>query len=214
MSKKNKAVVVLASTSPRRINLLKQIGLEIEVQAPGVDEDSLPGEKPIALVSRLAREKAASVAKGINSTPSYVIAADTIVVAPDGKTILGKPSSTAHAQKMLKMLAGKTHTVFTGYCIYPVINPKKLSKVKKHQPLVRTVRSRVTMRTLSSKDISLYVQSGEPLDKAGSYAAQGMGMALIERIHGSYTNVVGLPLCQLAKDLEETFGFTLFKWNT
>lgn len=214
MSKKNKATVVLASTSPRRIDLLKQIGLEVEVHSPGIDEDSHPGEKPIALVSRLAREKAASVANRINSTPCYVIAADTIVVAPDGKTILGKPSSPAHAQKMLKMLAGKTHTVFTGYCIYPVIAAKKSPKTKMHKPLVRVVRSRVTMRTLSSKDISLYVQSGEPLDKAGSYAAQGMGMALIEGIDGSYTNVVGLPLCQLAKDLEETFGLTLFKWNS
>lgn len=215
MARQKKASVILASTSPRRIELLKQMGLEIEIQPPGVDEDALPGEKPAALVSRLAREKAASVAARMSQLPCYVIAADTIVVAPDGKTILGKPTNAAHARKMLKLLAGKTHTVFTGYCIFPVTSSKKPSlRSKKAIPLVRAIRSQVTMRTLTAKDIAHYVQSGEPMDKAGSYAAQGLGMALIERIDGSYSNVVGLPLCQLAQDLEETFGFTLFKWKS
>lgn len=215
MARQQKASVVLASTSPRRIELLQQIGLEIEIHSPGVNEDSLPGEKPAALVSRLAREKAASVAARMNNLLCYIIAADTIVVAPDGKTILGKPTNVAHARKMLKMLAGKTHTVFTGYCIFPVTSPQKASRrSKKTIPLVRAVRSRVTMRSLTAKDIAHYVESGEPMDKAGSYAAQGLGMALIERIDGSYSNVVGLPLCQLAQDLEERFGFTLFKWKS
>lgn len=214
MTALSQATVVLASTSPRRIELLKQIGLEIIVQSPGVDETSLPGEKPIALVSRLARQKAASVAERLSTAPSYVIAADTIVVAPDGKTILGKPNHQADAKKMLKLLAGKTHTVFTGYCIFPVPGLKKRTrKAPPTAPLVRVVRSRVTMRPLTDRDIAHYVRSGEPMDKAGSYAAQGIGMALIERIHGSYTNVVGLPLCQVVKDLEQSFGFKLFQWK-
>jgi septum formation protein len=208
MSSKSKTPIVLASTSPRRIELLRQIGIQVRTISPAIDESPRRGEKPRALVSRLAHEKAASVATQLHSSPALVIAADTIVIAPNGKTILGKPADQADARKTLKMLAGKTHTVLTGYCIYPA-HPENA----KTKPVIRVISSRVKFRPLSAKDIQHYVDSGEPMDKAGSYAIQGIGMALVERISGNYTNVVGLPICQLARDLEEIFGLTLFTWN-
>ncbi|MGK5082585.1 Maf family protein [Bdellovibrionota bacterium FG-1] len=197
--------IVLASSSPRRIELLTQAGLELTVMAPDADETMLAGEKPRAMVARLAREKAETVAahilaKGASTGEKgrnvIVIAADTTVVAPDGKRVLGKPDNEAEARRMLARLAGNTHTVFTGYCILQ-IRPSHI--------LVRTVRSRVRMRALSRRDIAAYVRTGEPMDKAGAYAAQGIGMALIEEIEGSYSNVVGLPICQVMADLELKF---------
>jgi septum formation protein len=202
-----KTEIILASTSPRRIDLMKQIGLHCSVKSPDADETPLPGESPAQLVSRLAREKAKSVARKLKAKKTantLIISADTIVVDPTGKTILGKPTSTAEARKMLKMLAGRTHTVLTGYCIYE-IDP---SNTRHH--LVRVVRSRVSMRSLTPKQIASYVATGEPMDKAGSYAAQGLGMALIEKINGSYANVVGLPVSQLLLDLETHFGVKAF----
>lgn len=200
--RKQQPRIVLASTSPRRIELLQQARIIVEVIGPDTDEIRKPREAPRALVSRLAREKAASVARKLQE-PALVIAADTIVVAPDGKTVLGKPRSVAEARKMLRMLAGKAHTVLTGYC---VLEGGKLRPSR----VVRVVVSRVKMRSLSKTDIERYVATGEPMDKAGSYAAQGLGMALIEELRGSYTNVVGLPMCQLLSDLEEKFGIPLF----
>jgi septum formation protein len=185
------------------------MGLAVEVQSPRVDEKPKYREKPQMLVSRLAREKAESV-RGIavqRYESSLVIAADTIVVSPDGRKILGKPNDAEGAQKMLKILAGKTHTVLTGYCILMATRKPGAKKV------VRVVKSRVKMRSLTPKMIESYVASGEPMDKAGSYAAQGLGMALIERIDGSYTNVVGLPMSQIFVDLEKVFKIKLFSWN-
>jgi septum formation protein len=193
--------IILASTSPRRIELMKQVGLACEVISPDADETPRCGEKPAALVARLARAKAESVSRGIDSD-SIIIAADTIVVDPSGKKILGKPTSVADAQKTLKMLAGRKHTVLTGYCIWETGTNAFVK--------VRVIRSDVTMRKLSRAQIEAYVASGEPMDKAGSYAAQGLGMALIEKISGSYANVVGLPVSQLWVDLETHFGMKAF----
>lgn len=193
--------IILASTSPRRIELMKQVGLVCEVISPNADETPRRGEKPTALVARLAREKAASVATGIEGD-SIIIAADTIVVDPSGKRILGKPTSVADAQKMLSMLSGRKHTVLTGYCIWET---GENAYVK-----VRVVKSTVVMRKLSRIQIEAYVATGEPMDKAGSYAAQGLGVALIEKISGSHANVVGLPVSQLWLDLETHFGLKAF----
>jgi septum formation protein len=211
-----KTKIILASTSPRRIDLMKQIGLHCEVKSPDADETPRRGESPAKLVARLAREKAQSVArksKPSKATNTLIIAADTIVVDPSGKTILNKPRNTREARKMLKMLAGKTHTVLTGYCVYEIDKAQSKSVSKSgqsgravHHHMVRVVRSKVTMRKLSPKQIAAYVATGEPMDKAGAYAAQGMGMALVEKINGSYSNVVGLPVSQLLMDLETHFG--------
>lgn len=195
------ARIILASTSPRRIGLLADAGLKVKVLAPDSDEKRLPGEPARRFVARVAREKAASVAR---RPDAIIIAADTIVVSPEKQEILGKPKSIADARRMLRLLSGKTHTVLTGYCVFGVNTdgiPREVSRV---------VSSQVKMRVLDDATIRRYVASGEPMDKAGSYAAQGLGMALIEKISGSYTNVVGLPIAQLLKDLETHFGIPLY----
>jgi septum formation protein len=193
--------IILASTSPRRIELMKQVGLLCEVISPDADETPHRGEKPAALVARLARAKAQSVAQTVEGD-SIIVAADTIVVDPSGKKILGKPQSERDAVKMLSMLAGRKHTVLTGYCLWETGTNAYVK--------VRVVKSNVKMRKLSRAQILAYVASGEPMDKAGSYAAQGLGMALIEKISGSYANVVGLPVSQLWLDLETHFGLKAF----
>ena len=201
--KSNRRRIVLASTSPRRIELLRQIGLDCEVVAPSADETPRKNEKPASLVARLALEKARSAARILErrkgtASAVLIIAADTIVVEPRGREILGKPSSRAQAMKMLARIQGTTHLVLTGYCILEAQGASAHS-------LVRVVRSRVSMISLSASQIRAYVATGEPMDKAGAYAAQGIGMSLIERIDGSYANVVGLPVSQLVRDLEQQF---------
>lgn len=210
MESKLKLPIILASTSPRRIYLMNQLKLTIEVKSPNVDEKPKNREKPDKLVQRLSREKAESVRDiAVQRYPeSLIIAADTVVVAPNGRKILGKPVDADEAKKMLKMLSGKTHLVLTGYCIL-YANGKGNSK-----KIDRVVRSKVKMRSLSAKMIDQYVATGEPMDKAGAYGAQGIGMALIDEISGSYTNVVGLPMAQLFMDLEKVFKISLFSWMT
>jgi len=203
--------IVLASTSPRRIDLLRQAGLECEVVSPDADETPRKNEKPLDLVTRLALAKARSAARSLSrkkgrGSGALIIAADTIVVEPRAKRILGKPRSRAEAIRMLASIQGATHLVLTGYCILE-LGPRGAT-----HSLVRAVRSRVTMRPLSAAQIRAYVATGEPMDKAGSYAAQGIGMALIDRIEGSYANVVGLPICQLLRDLEDEFEIPVFEW--
>lgn len=187
---------------------MSQVRLAIEVQTPEVDEKPKYREKPDQLVSRLSREKAESI-RGI-AVQRYdnclVVAADTVVVAPDGKKILGKPASPEDAKNMLKMLSGKTHSVFTGYCI---LHANRKGSGKK---VVKVIKSKVKMRSLSAKIIDRYVATGEPMDKAGAYGAQGLGMTLVEWIDGSYTNVVGLPIAQVFMDLEKVFKIDLFSW--
>ena len=201
---KQRLPIVLASTSPRRIELMKQVGLQFETHSPRTDETPKKNEKPSALVARLALQKAQSAVHLADKKrgPALIIAADTIVVEPTGKKILNKPRSRAEAAKMLKCLQGVTHTVLTGYCILETDPDEREGFSHSH---VRVVRSRVTMRKLSPAQIRTYIATGEPMDKAGAYAAQGIGMALIEKIDGSYANVVGLPISQVVQDLQEHF---------
>ncbi len=194
--------IILASTSPRRIELLSHAGYQVITRSPGVDEIEIKGESPSKMVVRLALEKASAVQQTIEKDEYkkvLIIAADTTVVAPNGKKVLGKPKNEKEAQKMLSTLAGATHTVLTGYCIL------QSEKGKVTKRLTKVVTSRVTMRKLSKNLIQGYVTTGEPMDKAGAYGAQGIGMTLIEKIQGSYTNVVGLPMAQLIQDLEKIF---------
>ena len=181
---------------------MAQVGFNVLVRKPGTDENTREGESPSELVGRLAEEKATDVAAAIAKEypNAIIIAADTTVVAPDGKTILGKPENTADAERMLRSLAGETHTVLTGYCIIRTVSGKP-EKIR-----VRVVKSRVRMRKLTHREISQYVSTGEPMDKAGSYAAQGIGMSLIRSLRGSYTNVVGLPMAHLVADLKRNYG--------
>jgi septum formation protein len=185
--------LVLASGSPRRIELLRAIGLNPEVFKPEVDETPVRGESARAMVRRLARLKAKVAVQGF--AESIVLAADTTVVGTDGKRILGKPENAADALRMLRQLRGKSHTVLTGYCL------AKGTKV-----FSRVVASRVVMRDVKLSVLEAYVATGEPLDKAGAYGIQGLGGLLVESIRGSYTNIVGLPVSHVVADLEEHFG--------
>lgn len=185
--------LVLASGSPRRIELLRAIGLNPGVFKPEVDETPVRGESARAMVRRLARMKAKVAVQGF--AESIVLAADTTVVGTDGKRILGKPENAADALRMLRQLRGKSHTVLTGYCLAQ--GTKVFSRV---------VASRVVMRDVKLSVLEAYVATGEPLDKAGAYGIQGLGGLLVESIRGSYTNIVGLPVSHVVADLEEHFG--------
>ena len=197
--------LILASTSPRRIELMKQVGLRFETFSPNVDEKRLKGEKPEAFVKRLAVSKAhAAVAHALEkNSASLIIAADTTVVSPK-RQILEKPKSRSDAARMLRSISGATHEVLTAYAVLlcQVNGPLEIHS--------RVVKSKVRMRKLSPKAISRYLDRGESMDKAGAYAAQGAGMALIQSLSGSFTNVVGLPMEQLLSDLETHFGIPIF----
>ncbi len=185
--------LILASKSPRRRDLLAQAGLVFEVVPSTVDEKSLQMhtlDKPEEYARVLAEAKAHEVARQYRD--SWVIGADTMVVIND--TVLGKPRDTADARHMLVTLSGKTHNVFTGYCICCMNLGKSRSE---------TVKTNVRFKQLTSPEIDWYIGTQEPFDKAGGYAVQGLGSVLIKRIEGSYTNVVGLPLCEVVEYLLE-----------
>ncbi len=176
--------LVLASGSPRRRDLLAQAGVPFEVRPASIDEQPRAGEAPEALAMRLAREKALAVARSLGPRPlRLVLGADTIVVI-EGR-VLGKPADEAEALRLLRQLMGRTHRVLTGIA---VVESAGLDGA------VRRVESHVTMRAAGEDELRAYVARGESLDKAGAYAAQGEGRGLIERIEGSETNVIGLPL--------------------
>lgn len=177
--------IILASGSPRRRQLLNQIGLNHTVILPNTDEAILEGESPKPYVMRLARQKALSVIE--NCTDEIVIGSDTVVVL-DGK-ILGKPENETHAKEMLQMLSNKTHSVFTGYSILDIKMKRELTDYSETQ---------VKFRELDLEEIEQYVRSGSPLDKAGSYGIQDdYGAVFVESITGDYYTVVGLPLCKV-----------------
>jgi septum formation protein len=173
---------ILASASPRRRELLTSIGLDFDVVPSHIPEERAEGESPEEYVARLSREKAAAVAK--HHPSRWVIAADTTVLL--GETLLEKPIDEADARRMLATITGKTHIVYTGVT---------LQQGDRHE--TRVAESEVRMLPLSEREIAWYVKTGEPLDKAGAYAVQGIGAMFIDSIHGSYTNVVGLPLATL-----------------
>ncbi len=192
--------IYLASTSPRRQQLLREIGFAFEIVKPETDEVECPGESPRKMVARFATEKAlAAFEKVRGGEDGLLIAADTTVVSPDRKRVLNKPLSVTEARKMLRTIAGKTHTVLTGYVICAFSG----GKIQRWHDAV--VSTSVKMRKLTPGEIADYVESGEPMDKAGAYAAQGIGMCLIQEIRGSYSNVVGLPMSELVQDLEKKF---------
>ena len=175
---------ILASQSPRRRELLASIGLTFEVMPSDVPEVHQPGESPEEYVARLSRDKAAAIAS--KHDDAWIIAADTTVLL--GDELLEKPADDADARRMLATIAGKTHIVYTGVT---------LQNAARGWHDTRVAESEVRMLPLDEHDIAWYVSTGEPLDKAGAYAVQGIGAMFIDSIHGSYTNVVGLPLALL-----------------
>jgi len=176
--------IILASQSPRRKYLLEQAGIIFSVIPSTIEEQRQPGEAPQTYVERLSREKALDVA-GHHDT-AWVIGADTIVVVDN--TLLEKPLNTDHARQMLEQLSGRTHTVFTGVTL---CSPGGTKVITCH------VKTQVEFKTLTPAEISWYISTREPFDKAGAYAIQGLGTFLVRGIHGSYTNVVGLPVCEV-----------------
>ncbi len=180
--------IVLASASPRRLELLTSAGIEFEVFAGDVDETVLPGEVPEDHVVRLAREKAFYVAAQVEGR--FFVGADTVVVC-DGE-IMGKPRDAADAERMLKKLSGVAHEVITGYAVFDREREGAVSAA---------VTTRVFFKRLRDEEIRDYIATGCPFDKAGAYAIQGGAAYMVERIEGSYTNVVGLPLCEVVETL-------------
>jgi len=180
--------LILASSSPRRRELLASIGLDFDVVPSHIPEVRGEGEAPEEYVARLSREKAAAIAHA--HPDRWVIAADTTVLL--GEELLEKPADAADARRMLATIAGRTHIVYTGVTV--------MNASQNHHD-TRVAESEVRMLPLESEDIAWYVETGEPMDKAGAYAVQGIGAMFIDSIHGSYTNVVGLPLALLFRML-------------
>jgi septum formation protein len=180
--------VILASASPRRASLLKELGWDFRVVPPGIEEHILDGIPPREQAVRLASEKAGSVCDLFPG--ALVIAADTIVIL--GSEILGKPSSSDDALRMLSLLSGRTHSVVTGVAVRLAGRCASCFE-----------ETRVTFRDLSDAEIRAYYKGGECMDKAGAYAIQGWGSLLAVSIEGCYFNVVGLPLYRLSRLLEE-----------
>jgi len=180
--------IVLASQSPRRKQLLSSIIDDFDIQAADIDETPLVGENPKQYVARLAREKAKAVAH--EETDVLVIGSDTSVVIDD--EILGKPQDLEDAKRMLMMLSNRTHQVMTAFSI-----------VRSEQEYTEVVVTDVTFTELNHQLIEQYWQTGEPQDKAGSYAIQGIGGRFVEKINGSVSSVIGLPLVELEKALKQ-----------
>ncbi len=180
--------IILASASPRRKELLRQIGIVFTSAPASVDERILPGETPEAYAVRVALDKARTAAT--RAGEGIVIAADTIVVL--NETILGKPADARDAERMLSLLSGRVHRVITGLVVLDAETGTVLTGAGD---------TRVWFRTLTGSEIAAYVKTGEPLDKAGAYGIQGKGALLVDRIEGCYFNVVGLPLSLLGEML-------------
>jgi len=186
------AKFILASASPRRAELLTQVGLEFDIVPSNIEEIINDGDSPSEIVMKLSRQKALDVAKNLGAKGEcFVIGADTIVASDK---ILGKPASKEEAFNMLRMLSGRQHKVMTGVT---VVNTETMEYRSDFE------ETSVFVKDLTESEINSYIASGEPFDKAGGYGIQGMGALLIERIEGCYFNVVGLPLLRLSKMLEK-----------
>ena len=179
--------IVLASQSPRRRELLGKMGLEFTTKSPEIDEEAIHGLPAQELVKTLSREKALHIAQG-EDPDTIVIGSDTVVVL-DGE-ILGNPASVGQAEEMITALSGRSHEVCTGVTVCQ--GEKVVSQVEVTQ---------VTFRSLPPEEVRRYVQTGEPMDKAGAYGIQGYGALLVEGIQGDYSSVVGLPVCRLSRML-------------
>ena len=179
--------IVLASASPRRKEILNMLGIDIIIRPSHAKEDTGNCTDPEEIVKLLAEQKA----KAIPRTESELVLAADTVVSIDGK-ILGKPKDRTDAANMLRSLSGRTHSVFTGFCI-----------LKGSTCIIGSEETKVTFRSLSQKDILEYIETGEPFDKAGAYGIQGKGCLLTEGISGDYYNVVGLPISRIMAELKE-----------
>lgn len=188
MNRLHQEKLVLASQSPRRKELLEQMGLELIVSPAHVDETNGNDLKPQAFVDMLSRVKTRAVMTAYPD--AWVIGADTVVVADE--QILGKPDSLDEAVQMLKKLSGREHSVFTGFTV---------GHLKKNYHKTIVVETQVRFKPLSEDEIRWYAETPEPYDKAGGYGIQGMGGFMVESIQGSYSNVVGLPLCEVMETL-------------
>ncbi len=189
--------LILASSSPRRQEMLRVLGIAFEIHPAEIEEIPFHGEEPAAFAARMARQKAQAVARV--HPDAVVIGADTVVVL-EGR-ILGKPVDAADAVRMLKALRGQEHKVMTGFSV--IVREAGIERN-------RVITSTVFVRRLTDREIEGYVATGEPLDKAGAYAIQGIGAFLVEGIVGSYTNIVGLPLSELLDELEAIGAVRLF----
>jgi septum formation protein len=182
--------LLLASQSPRRRELLEQTGIVLEIVPSDIDEQDISIKNPAEYVKALSFMKAEKIS-GVYPD-SWILGADTIVVLQD--QILGKPESEHHAMEMLRLLSNREHMVFTGFCI---MNKHKQTVIKSD------VETRVWFKPLSDQEIKWYVSTKEPFDKAGAYGIQGLGAFLVRKIFGSYSNVVGLPVCEVIEALME-----------
>jgi septum formation protein len=190
--------IILASASPRRKELLQKIGLRFEIEPSGYEEEIHAELDPNEVVLQISIKKAQSVAA--KHKDAVIIAADTIGVI--GNKILGKPHTENEARKMLKEISGKAHSVITGFTVLDTATNKIFS---------RTINTKVYVKNLTTDEIDAYVKTGEPLDKAGAYAIQGLGSLIVERIEGDYYNVVGLPLAALTEAMKE-FGINIWEF--
>ncbi|MBO6554879.1 MAG: septum formation inhibitor Maf [Pseudomonadales bacterium] len=177
--------LILASGSPRRRQLLTQLGISFDVMVSDIDETPQPGESPRAYVERLSLEKASSVADRLDVDDSVILAADTTVVLEGN--ILGKPESKEHGIEMLMGLSGTTHRVLTGVCV---------TSTQQATAGTLSVETQVRFKELTLKEAEWYWDTGEPKDKAGGYGLQGIGAAFVVTLDGSYSNVIGLPLSE------------------
>lgn len=175
----SRSIIVLASASPRRKELLSEAGVQFEVFAANIPEEPWPGELPVSFAERMARDKAQAVRQTKPDRP--ILAADTVVAL--GNEILGKPRDPEDAARMLCLLSGKTHEVTTGVCL-----------LGSNFEVVRSETTIVEFSEISSVEIREYVSTGEPLDKAGAYAIQGGAARWVKKVNGDYNNVVGLPV--------------------
>lgn len=183
---KSNHVVILASASPRRQQLLREAGIAIEIHPAHIREERAAGETPVEYACRLAREKAQSVARQFPGR--FVLGADTIVVIDN--QVLEKPRNAADATRMLRLLSGRTHEVTTGVCL---VDPAAETDT-------RFATAHVSFRELEDAEIRRYIETGEPMDKAGAYAIQGGAATWVHRMEGEYSNVVGLPV-SLVKEM-------------
>ncbi len=191
--------IVLASASPRRREMLERMGVAFLTIPAAVAEDLREGETPKDFVSRVSSDKAFAVAQRNPAAGRWFIGSDTVVVCEGA--IMGKPADKTHAARMLRRLSGTTHEVISAYAIYDRLHSSWTRRV---------VRTEVRVRALTAEEIEGYIASGEPADKAGAYAIQGLGAFMVTGISGSYTNVVGLPLSEILADLEALGAHRMF----
>ncbi|MSP91919.1 MAG: septum formation protein Maf [Myxococcales bacterium] len=226
------APLALASSSPRRKELLERLGLTVRVVPSNIDESQLPGELPEDYAKRVARQKVLAAVKRLQATlytteqearrhfaqgsfglgagtvgrgdepVRWVVGADTVVVVDD--VIFGKPADPQEAREMLVRLSGREHLVISGFCLFDL---------RRNREGLQAVTTVVKFKELTRTEIDQYVSVGESLDKAGAYAVQGVGSYLVEYVRGSYTNVVGLPLCQVIEMMEEMGAREVLPWG-